>query len=71
MRRSVVRILVAVIAVFVLYLILRAASPSRAAGSEPDTMRFAARLGLKCNDPLPGHRRIALSAAAASPDSAR
>lgn len=51
MPGSFMRILVGVVAVFVLYLILRAASPSRAAGSEPDTMCFAARLGLKCSDP--------------------
>ena len=43
--------LVGVVAVFVLYLILRAASPSRAAGSEPDTMCLAARIGLRCSDP--------------------
>jgi hypothetical protein len=51
MSRTLGRILVGVVAVFLLYLVLRAASPSRAAGSEPDTMCFASRIGLKCNDP--------------------
>lgn len=51
MPRSFGGILVGIVAVFILYLMLRVASPSRAAGGEPDTMCLASRIGLKCNDP--------------------
>ena len=51
MTRTFARVLMAMVAIFLLYLALRATSPSRAAGSERDTMCFASRIGLKCNDP--------------------
>ena len=51
MPRSFGQIMVGVVAVILLYLMLRVVSPSRAADGEPDTMCFASRIGLKCNDP--------------------
>ena len=49
MRRNFARILAGIPAILLLYLVLRAASPSPATGTEPDTMCLASKIGLPCN----------------------
>ena len=51
MRPKLARILVAVVAVFLLYFILRSSTPSRQSSAEvpQDTMCLASRIGLPCN----------------------
>ena len=49
MKRTFARILAGIGAILLLYLILRAASPSPATGTEPDTMCLASKIGLPCN----------------------
>ena len=49
MRRNVARVLTGVGVILLLYLLLRAATPSPAAGTEPDTMCLASKIGLPCN----------------------
>ena len=49
MRRNFARILAGIGAILLLYLILRAASPSPATGTQPDTMCLASKIGLPCN----------------------
>ena len=49
MKRNLARIFAGIGAILLLYLLLRAASPSPATGSEPDTMCLASKIGLPCN----------------------
>lgn len=49
MRRNFARILAGIGAILLLYLILRAASPSPATATQPDTMCLASKIGLPCN----------------------
>jgi hypothetical protein len=49
MKRNAARILAGGGAILLLYLLLRAATPSPAAGTEPDTMCLASKIGLPCN----------------------
>ena len=53
MRPLFTRIVVVIVAVIVLYFILRASMTSRASETDvpADTMCFASRIGLPCNDP--------------------
>lgn len=48
MRRAFVATFLGVVLLAILYVVLRAASPSPAGASEPDTMCLASRIGLPC-----------------------
>ena len=48
MRRTFVATFVGVVLLAMLYVVLRATSPSPAGMSEADTMCFASRIGLRC-----------------------